>query len=151
MGGDEWGASMGGKEGGEMGSGEGYPLVLSSSLGVSLFEEAEVQAFQSELRRLTPAPCCCCTPRQVAPSAPPLSSVLPLTPLNQINTRYLCAQAVLLWKEFFFPSSKACATRTVGNVCPNNRKLVMFPLCRGANEILHIVSGGLIPLKTFFS
>lgn len=37
-------------------------------------------------------------------------------------------EATLLWKEFYFPKSKACATRTVGNVCSNNRKFVMFPL-----------------------
>ena len=72
----------------------------------------------------------CCSPRQVAARrrTSPLCccyhlSFLPLlTPLNQTNTR----QAALLWKEF--PKSKACAARTVGNVCSNNRKLVMFPL-----------------------
>lgn len=52
-----------------------------------------------------------------------------LTPFNKINARHLCGKAALLWKEFYFPNSKACATRSVGNVCSNNRKFVMFPLC----------------------
>lgn len=50
-----------------------------------------------------------------------------LTPLNKINARSLCGRAAL-WKEFYFPNGKACATKTVGNVCSNNRKFVMFPL-----------------------
>lgn len=51
-----------------------------------------------------------------------------LTPLNKINTRYLWGQATLLWNEFYFPNSKACAIRTVGNVYSSSRKFVMFPL-----------------------
>lgn len=41
---------------------------------------------------------------------------------------FMQAGCSLLWKEFYFPNSKPCATRTVGNVCSNNRKLAIFPL-----------------------
>lgn len=42
--------------------------------------------------------------------------------LTKISTEYLSGETSLLWTEFYFPIRQACAARTVGNVCSNNRK-----------------------------
>lgn len=84
MGGDDgrrWvGARIRGKEGGEMGSGVGYPLVLSSYLGVSLIYEGRVQVLQKSW------------PQRAEPFDPSSQLLHPAT----IQTRQVASSAPLL-------------------------------------------------------
>lgn len=110
-----------------MGRGEGYPLRFpNSDLGVSPFLRSSVQRHDpsqgAEGPALTAAPPAISQPRQVPLRAAPPE---PLSSLKLNKRSLFCATRLRsCGKNSIFPSSsKACATRTVGNVCPKKQEI----------------------------